>query len=100
MLKLTSVSGLARGITAITRTVITVRTGIIIDLIIGHFTGRIIGTAGTAITAIIIPIITGASLVRNSHTRLVRSYFEPACFFGRRDSLAVVRPHKIRGLFS
>ena len=53
MLKFTSVSDSAQGITGITRPVTT------IDLI----TDRIIGTVGTAITATITPIITGASLI-------------------------------------
>jgi hypothetical protein len=53
MLKFTSVSGLVRAITDI------IRTGITQDLI----TARTIGTAGIVIIAIIIPIITGASLV-------------------------------------
>jgi len=74
MLKFTSVSGSAQGITATTLTVTTIRTGIIIDLI----TGRIIRTADTAITGITIPIIIDADLIRNSHTGLVRRYFEPA----------------------
>jgi hypothetical protein len=56
MLKFTSVSASAQGITAIILTVTTIRTGIIIDLI----TGRIIGTAGTAITGITTPIIIDA----------------------------------------
>ena len=73
MLKFTSVSVSAQGITAITLTVTTIRTGIIIDLIIG--------TADTAITGITIPIIIDTDLIRNSHTGLVRTYFEPACFF-------------------
>jgi hypothetical protein len=55
MLKFTSVSDSAQGITGITRTVTTIRTGRTI------ITDRIIGTVGTAITAIITPIITGAS---------------------------------------
>lgn len=60
MLKFTSVSDSAQGIMGgIILTVTTIRTGITIDRI----TGRIIGTAGTAIIAIIIPIITGASLI-------------------------------------
>ena len=57
MLKFTSVSDSAQGITGIIRTVITIRTAITTDRI----TGRIIGTAGIAITAITIPIVTGVS---------------------------------------
>jgi hypothetical protein len=55
MLKFTSVSGSARAITDITLTVTIIRTGIILDLIIGRTTG----TEGI----VIIPIITGASLI-------------------------------------
>jgi hypothetical protein len=80
MLKFTSVSGSAQAITDITLTVIIIRTGITPDLTIGPITGRTTGMAGIVIIAIIIviPIITGASLIRNSHTGLARSYFEPA----------------------
>ena len=57
MLKFTSVSDSAQGIMGgIILTVTTIRTGIIIDLI----TGRIIGSADTAITGITIPIIIDA----------------------------------------
>ena len=70
MLKFTSVSALARAITDITLTVTIIRTGITID--------HIIGTVGIVIIGITIVIITGASLIRNSHTGLARSYFEPA----------------------
>ncbi len=59
MLKFTSVSGSARAITDMTLTVTIIRTGIILDLIIGRTTG----TEGIVIIAIIIPIITGASLI-------------------------------------
>ena len=79
MLKFTSVSGSVRAITAdITLTGPIIRTGII-DLIIVPITGRI-GTAGIVIIAIttVIPIITGASFDRNSHTGLARNSFEPA----------------------
>ena len=64
MLKLTSVSGSVRAITDIILTVTIIRTGITRDLIIVPITGRIT-TAGTVIigTAIIITIITGASLI-------------------------------------
>ena len=76
MLKFTSVSDSDRAITDITLGT-TIRTGITRDLII---IGRTTGMAGIVIIAIIIviPIITGASLIRNSHTGLARSYFEPA----------------------
>jgi hypothetical protein len=79
MLKFTSVSGSVRAITDITLTGTIIRTGITLDLIIDPITGRT-GTAGIVIIAIIIviPIIIGASLIRNSHTGLARSYFEPA----------------------
>ncbi len=55
MLKFTSVSGSARAITDMTLTVTIIRTGIILDLIIGRTTG----TEGI----VIIPIITGAGLI-------------------------------------
>jgi hypothetical protein len=81
MLKFTSVSGSVRAITEdITLTGTLIRTGITLDLIIDPITGRTTGTAGIVIIAIIIviPIITGVSFDRNSHTGLARSYFEPA----------------------
>jgi hypothetical protein len=84
MLKFTSVSGSVRAITAdITLTATIIRTGITIDLIIVPITGLTTGVAGTAIiaTIIVIPIITGASFDRNSHTGLARNCFEPAQFF-------------------
>jgi len=59
MLKFTSVSGSVRDITDIIPTVTILRTGIMPDLIIA----RSIGTADIVITDIIIPIITGASLI-------------------------------------
>jgi len=59
MLKFTSVSGSVRDITDIIPTVTILRTGIMPDLIIA----RTIGTADIVITDIIIPIITGASLI-------------------------------------
>jgi hypothetical protein len=62
MLKFTSVSGSVRGITDIILTVTIIRTHITLDLIIDLITGRTIGTADIAITAIIIPIITGARI--------------------------------------
>jgi hypothetical protein len=70
MLKFTSVSVSAQAITDITLTVIIIRTGITPDLTIGPITGRTTGMAGIVIIAIIIviPTITGASLIRNSHT--------------------------------
>jgi len=63
MLKFTSVSASVRAITDITLTVTIIRTGITTDLIIDPIVGRIIGTAGIAITAIVIRIITGANSV-------------------------------------
>ena len=62
MLKFTSVSGSVRAITDITLTGTIIRTGITLDLIIDPITGRTTGTAGIVI-AIIIVIITGASLI-------------------------------------
>ena len=62
MLEFTSVSGSVRAITDITLTGTLIRTGITPDLIIDPITGRTTGTAGIVI-AIIIVIITGASLI-------------------------------------
>lgn len=64
MLKFTSVSGSVQAITDITLTGTIIRTGITLDLIMDPITGRITGTAGIVIIAIIIviPIITGDSL--------------------------------------
>jgi len=59
MLKFTSVSGSARAITDMTLTVTIIRTGIILELIIVPIIGRTTGTEGI----VIIPIITGASLI-------------------------------------
>jgi hypothetical protein len=61
MLKFTSVSGSVRAITDITLTGTIIRTGITLDLI-DPITGRTTRTAGIVI-AIIIVIITGASLI-------------------------------------
>lgn len=63
MLKFTSVSGSVRGITDIILTGGIIRTGITLDLIIDPITGHITGTVGIVIIAIIIVIITGASLI-------------------------------------
>ena len=63
MLKFTSVSGSVRAITDITLTGTIIRTGITLDLIIDPITGRTTGTVGIVIIAIIIVIITGASLI-------------------------------------
>jgi len=63
MLKFTSVSGSVRAITDIILTGTIIRTGITPDLIIDPITGRTTGTAGIVIIAIIIVIITGASLI-------------------------------------
>ena len=62
MLKFTSVSGSVRAITDTILTGTIIRTGITLDLIIDPITGRTTGTAGIVI-AIIIVIITGASLI-------------------------------------
>jgi hypothetical protein len=63
MLKFTSVSGSVRVITDIILTGTIIRTGITLDLIIDPITGRTTGTVGIVIIAIIIVIITGASLI-------------------------------------
>jgi hypothetical protein len=63
MLKFTSVSGSVRAITDIILTGTIIRTGITLDLIIDPITGRTTGTVGIVIIAIIIVIITDASLI-------------------------------------
>src|SRR6266704_5965655 len=63
MLKLTSVSGSVRAITDIILMGTITHTGITLDLIIDPITGRTTGTVGIVIIAIIIVIITGASLI-------------------------------------
>lgn len=76
MLKFTSVSGSVRAITEdITLTVTIIRTDITDPI-----TARTIGRAGIVIIATIIGIliITDANLIRNSHTGLARTHFEPA----------------------
>lgn len=76
MLKFTSVSGSVRAFTDIIPTVTIIRTDII-----DRITVRTIGTAGIVIIAIATLITTGANLIRNSHTGLARTFFEPAYFF-------------------
>ena len=78
MLKFTSVSGSVRAFTDIILTVIIIRTGLTRDLIMVPITARTIGTAGVVIIAIIIPTITGTSLIGIANTWLARSCFEPA----------------------
>ena len=63
MLKFTSISGSVRDITDITLTVPIILTAIITALIIDRVTVRTTGTEGIVIIAIIIPILTGASLI-------------------------------------
>ena len=76
MLKFPSVSGSVRDFTDLTPTVIIIRItpGRIIDLIIA----RTIGTGDIVIIAIIIPIITGASLIGIATPGLARNTSEPA----------------------
>jgi hypothetical protein len=73
VLKFTSVSGSVRAITDIIRTRIT--TDLIIIFLI---TARTTGTVGIAIIAIVIPIITGASLIGIATPGLARNISEPA----------------------
>jgi hypothetical protein len=73
MLKFPSVSGSVRAITDIIRTRIT--TALIIIVLI---TARTTGTVGIAIIAIVIPIITGASLIGIATPGLARNISEPA----------------------
>jgi hypothetical protein len=74
MLKFTSVSDSVRAITDIILTLTIIRTGITRDLI----TARTIGTAGIVIIGIIIPTITGTSLIG---TRLRDSAHETSTLF-------------------
>jgi hypothetical protein len=81
MLKFTSVSGSVRAITDITLTGIIIPTGITLDLIIDPITGRTTGTAGIVI-AIIIVIITGASLIgKATPGRLEAILIQPKFFY-------------------
>jgi len=93
MLKFTSVSASVRAITEdITLTVTPIRTGTTLGLIIDPITGRTTGMAGIVIIAIttVIPIVTGTSLTRNSHTGLAR-LFRASLIFRAETSLRSFR---------
>lgn len=94
MLKFTSVSGSVRAITDITLTGTIIRTGITLDLIIDPITGRTTGTAGIVI-AIIIVIITGASLIGIATPGWLEAISSQPNFFERKLS-EEIRPHETR----
>ena len=98
MLKFTSVSGSVRAITDITLTGTIIRTGITLDLIIDPITGRTTGTAGIVI-AIIIVIITGASLIGIATPGWLEAILSQPNFFERKlaERSGRMRPS---GLFS
>jgi len=95
MLKFTSVSGSVRAITDITLTGTIIRTGITLDLIIDPITGRTTGTAGIVIIAIIIVIITGASLIGIATPGWLEAISSQPNFFERKLA-EEIRPHEIR----
>ena len=99
MLKFTSVSGSVRAITDITLTGTIIRTGITLDLIIDPITGRTTGTVGIVIIAIIIVIITGASLIGIATPGWLEAISSQPNFFERKlaERSGRMRPS---GLFS
>ena len=99
MLKFTSVSGSVRAITDITLTGTIIRTGITLDLIIDPITGRTTGTVGIVIIAIIIVIITGASLIGIATPGWLEAISSQPNFFERKlaERSGRTRPN---GLFS
>ena len=99
MLKFTSVSGSVRAITDIILTGTILRTGITLDLIIDPITGRTTGTVGIVIIAIIIVIITGASLIGIATPGWLEAISSQPNFFERKlaERSGRMRPS---GLFS
>jgi hypothetical protein len=99
MLKFTSVSGSVRAITDIILTGTIIRTGITLDLIIDPITGRTTGTVGIVIIAIIIVIITGASLIGIATPGWLEAISSQPNFFERKlaERSGRIRPS---GLFS
>src|SRR5882762_5308684 len=95
MLKFTSVSGSVRAITDITLTGTIIRTGITLDLIIDPITGRTPGTVGIVIIAIIIVIITGASLIGIVTPGWLEAISSQPDFFERKLA-EEIRPHETR----
>jgi hypothetical protein len=98
MLKFTSVSGSVRAITDITLRGTIIRTGITLDLIIDPITGRTTGTAGIVI-AIIIVIITGASLIGIAIPGWLEAISSKPIFFARKIAERSGR-RRPSGLFS
>jgi hypothetical protein len=94
MLKFTSVSGSVRVITDIILTGTIIRTGITLDLIIDPITGRTTGTAGIVI-AIIIVIITGASLIGLATPDWLEAISSQPNFFERKLAEEIL-PHETR----
>src|SRR5882724_2451735 len=95
MLKFTSVSGSVRAITDIILTGTIIRTGITLDLIIDPITGRTTGTAGIVIIAIIIVIITGASLIGIATPGWLEAISSQPNFFERKLA-EEIRSYEIR----
>ena len=95
MLKFTSVSGSVRAITDIILTGTIIRTGITLDLIIDPITGRTTGTAGIVIIAIIIVIITGASLIGIATPGWLEAISSQPNFFERKLA-EEIRSHEIK----
>src|SRR6058998_453757 len=95
MLKFTSVSGSVRAITDIILTGTILRTGITLDLIIDPITGRTTGTAGIVIIAIIIVIITGASLIGIATPGWLEAISSQPNFFERKLA-EEIRSHEIK----
>ena len=97
MLKFTSVSGSVRALTDITLTRTIIRIGITLDLIIDPITGRITGTAGIVIIGIIIviPIITGASLIGIATPGWLEAISSQPNFFERKLA-EEIRPRETR----
>ncbi len=95
MLKFTSISDSDfRVITDITLTVTIIRTGITTDLI----TARTTGTVGIAITAIVIPIIMGASLIGIATPGWLEAISSQPNFFGG-NSLEIQPNETRRSIF-
>src|SRR6266566_6181120 len=95
MLKFTSVSGSVRAITDIILTGTIIRTGITLDLIIDPITGSTTGTAGIVIIAIIIVIITGASLIGIATPGWLEAISSQPNFFERKLA-EDIRSHEIK----
>ena len=99
MLKFTSVSGSVRAITDITLTGTIIRTGITLDLIIDPITGRTTGTVDIVIIAIIIVIITGASLIGIATPGWLEAISSQPNFFERKLAEEIRRHETRRSIF-